>query len=86
VAFVPPVQLATKEEGVILLMVTTAATGGGMRVVRLTEVESAVLASFTAVTTKLYIVDGESPVKVAVLLATPLSVEGVRATVFSVYV
>ena len=76
-AFVPPVQLATNDDGVILLIVTTAATGGGMSVVIATLVARVEPETFVAVTTKLYVVDGESPVKVAVLPDTPLSVEGV---------
>jgi len=85
VAFVPPVQLATNDVGVMLLMVTTAATGGGTVVVTATLVDRVEPEVFVAVTTKLYVVEAESPVNVAVLPDT-LSVEGVTVTVFSLYV
>jgi len=86
VALIPPVQVAVNEVSLRVFIETIGVVGGKINVVALTEVElvDVLYTEFTAVTTKVYAVAAESPVKVAVLPDT-LSV-GVTATVFSVYV
>ena len=86
VALVPPVQVAVNEVSLMVFTETIGVVGGKINVVALTDVElvDVLYTEFTAVTTKVYAVAAESPVKVAVLPDT-LSV-GVTAIVFSVYV
>ena len=68
-----------------VVTVTTGAVGYGIRVVRdfVVGVEPP---EFVALTTKLYVVDEFNPVKVAVLVVIPLSVDGITGEPFSVYV
>ena len=62
------------------------AVGATAVVVTLNEEDTADPRVFTAVTIMAYSVAGVSPVKMAVLEATPLSVEGVIEFPFNVYV
>ncbi len=85
VAVAPPDQLTV---AVVSLGTTetTGTVGGGIKVVTVVLSEDVVLVEFTAVTIRVYAVEAVKPVKVIELLLTPLSVEGVAADPFSVYV
>jgi hypothetical protein len=76
VAFVPPVQLARNELELIKLMLIIGTVGAGGSVVRLV-VDDVSPVEFTADITREYVVLGFRPIKLAVLLRTPASVEGV---------
>ena len=65
---------------------TTGTVGRGIKVVTVVPVELVEFVELVAVTTSVYGVDAVKPVKVADLLARPLSVEGVAGDPFSVYV
>jgi len=66
--------------------VTTGTVGGGIKVVIVVPTEFVEFVELVAVTTSVYEVDAVNPVKLADLLARPLSVEGVAEDPFSVYV
>lgn len=78
--FRPPVQVATNDTAVIEPMLTIGAVGTGGRVVRLVIEEYVGPVEFMAVIISEYVVLGLSPVKLADLLATPASVEGVTSS------
>jgi hypothetical protein len=79
VAFRSPVQLATNDTAVIEPMLTIGAVGAGGRVIILVIEEYVGPVEFMAAIISEYVVLGVSPVKLAVLLATPASVEGVTS-------
>jgi len=71
------VQLPTNDTAVIAVIVTTGAVGTGGRVTILVPEEYVGPVEFIAEITSEYIVLGDRPVKLADLLATPESVEGI---------
>jgi hypothetical protein len=70
-------QLAENPKAVILVIVTRGTVGGGGRVVRIVAKEYVGPVEFMAAITREYVVLANNPVKLADLLATPASVEGV---------
>lgn len=81
-----PVQLPTNDTAVTELIVTKGALGAGGRVVRLVLEEYVGPVEFIAEIISEYDVLGDSPVKLADLLARPASVEGVTSCPLIEYV
>jgi hypothetical protein len=80
------IQLATNDTAVTELIVTKGGLGAGGRVVRLVLEEYVAPLEFIAEIISEYVVLGISPVKLADLLATPASVEGVTSCPLMEYV
>lgn len=85
VAVAPPDQLTVAVVS-LAKTETTGVVGGGIKVVTVVLSEDVLLVELTAVTIRVYCVEAFNPVKVTELLLRLLSVEGVAADPFSVYV